>query len=396
MERLVSNLSTASVRRELTSDGRQYLVAPVTLIVPGVLNGSKGPLYYPADEIRKDPSIWNHMPLVVYHPSTNGINVSARDPDILDRQGVGLLMRVNANGKLRGEAWFDVEKTRKVDNRVLERLEAGKPIEVSTGLFTDNEPAENGANYNGKSYAYVARNYRPDHLAILPDQIGACSIKDGCGILVNKDSCPIAAMCHVLNFDPKQPRDKEGQWSSGGSFASVGGAYRPDESRTSGIDKEVAEAPKRSIAEIFAERDAAKKAERAAKKASKSASGESVAKQAGLDPPGKHNVAIPKDKKRLTIDQATSALDGMGYKSEGLPYDLKNKTAMYRVTDRKGKTVDLNSDQVKALVYSGATTNQRQVFVEEMVEILINRETNALVETLNGSSLRRVKELLSL
>jgi hypothetical protein len=31
----------------------------------------------------------------------------------------------------------------------------------------------------------VARNYRPDHLAVLPDQRGACSLTDGCGVMVN-------------------------------------------------------------------------------------------------------------------------------------------------------------------------------------------------------------------
>lgn len=31
----------------------------------------------------------------------------------------------------------------------------------------------------------VARNHRPDHLAILPDQVGACSLADGAGLIRN-------------------------------------------------------------------------------------------------------------------------------------------------------------------------------------------------------------------
>src|SRR5690606_13771547 len=31
-------------------------------------------------------------------------------------------------------------------------------------------------------YHSVARDYKPDHIAILPDRIGACSIADGCGV----------------------------------------------------------------------------------------------------------------------------------------------------------------------------------------------------------------------
>ena len=54
-------------------------------------------------------------------------------------------------------------------------------MEVSTGLFTENVQA-NGV-FGGKAYHAIATNYRPDHLAILPDQIGACSIEDGAGLL---------------------------------------------------------------------------------------------------------------------------------------------------------------------------------------------------------------------
>jgi hypothetical protein len=43
MFHLTANLVGRS-RRE-TLNGREYIVAPVTLIVPGVLNGSKGALY---------------------------------------------------------------------------------------------------------------------------------------------------------------------------------------------------------------------------------------------------------------------------------------------------------------------------------------------------------------
>lgn len=54
-------------------------------------------------------------------------------------------------------------------------------VELSTGLFTDNE-VEAGT-WNGEDFVAIARNYRPDHLAILPDKVGACSIKDGAGLL---------------------------------------------------------------------------------------------------------------------------------------------------------------------------------------------------------------------
>ena len=185
METVVANLSGKARRTNV--NGREYIVAPLTMIVPGVLNGSQGALYYPPSEVARSADAWNGIPLVVRHPvAANGDHVSGRDPEVLARQGIGHVYKVANNGKLTAEGWFDVEATRRVDNRVLQRLEAGQPIELSTGLYTDNEPAENGAHYNGSPYTHVARNYRPDHLAILPDQRGACSIKDGCGVLVNE------------------------------------------------------------------------------------------------------------------------------------------------------------------------------------------------------------------
>jgi hypothetical protein len=176
--------------RRATRNGREYLIADMTLIVPGVLNGSRGPLYYPPDEIERSADSWNDIPIVVYHPTKNGQGISGRAPDVLDMSKIGRVYNAVVDrhtNKLKAEGWFDIERTRKVDPRVLSSIESGRPIEISTGLFTDNEPRPGV--FNGKrgkrSYTYVARNYRPDHLAILPDQTGACSLADGCGVLVN-------------------------------------------------------------------------------------------------------------------------------------------------------------------------------------------------------------------
>lgn len=192
MEQLAANIA-GKTRRE-TLGGRDYIVAPLSMIVPGVLAGSKGPLFYPLEELKRDPSAWNHMPIVVYHPTENGMPISARNPHVLDKHGIGFVFGAKAEDKLIAEGWFDVVQMEKVDKRVLEALEAGKQIELSTGLFTDNVPAAEGAAYNGKAYAFVAKNYKPDHLAILPDQKGACSLKDGCGVLVNIDEVGIRSL----------------------------------------------------------------------------------------------------------------------------------------------------------------------------------------------------------
>ncbi len=183
MEILLANLSH-KIRREKLH-GREHLVAPLTLIVPGVLDGSKGPLFYPTEEVLKDPSVWNHIPIVVNHPTENGKPTSARKSNVLNEHGIGILLNAGGKDKLTAEGWFDIEKTQKIDARILDALKASSPIELSTGLFTTNEPAPSGSEFQGTSYDFIARNHKPDHLAILPDSVGACSIRDGCGVLVN-------------------------------------------------------------------------------------------------------------------------------------------------------------------------------------------------------------------
>jgi len=172
---------TGSTRHDQL-DGKDYLVAPMVMIVEGVLNGTSGPLLYPADELSKTPAVWNMKPVVVYHPSKNGRGVSACDPDIIKNRGVGIIMNAQFDdGKLKAEAWIDINKAGQVDDRIVEAIEKNEVMELSTGLYTDNEKAE--GEFDGKPYEGIARNLRPDHLALLPDQTGACSIKDGAGFL---------------------------------------------------------------------------------------------------------------------------------------------------------------------------------------------------------------------
>jgi hypothetical protein len=264
VELVVVNFRAAGKARRTTFNGRDYLVAPMTLIVPGVVPGSEGPLLYPLEELARNYQAWNYMPIVINHPLRGGRHVSAREPAILEESGVGFVFNASLDGRLRGEGWFDVERTRRVDVRVLDRLERGEPLELSTGLYVDTEAAPQGAVWNTpggpRPYRAVARNYRPDHLAVLPDQRGACAVDDGCGVLVNagEDQPPggvttlpdvggedwgsysreeildllTEAALESLDgpagnaFNPNQPRDERGR------FAGAGGHSRPEGKET--------------------------------------------------------------------------------------------------------------------------------------------------------------------
>ena len=179
-QHIISNFKP--IVRHDTMEGREYLVAPMVMMVEGVHQGSSGPLYYPALELSKTPEVWNHKPVVVYHPTENGQGISACSPEILTNRKIGLIMNASfEDGKLKAEAWLDVERTKKVDNRIWDAIEANQMMELSTGLFTDLQETE--GEWNEEKYTAVAINYRPDHLAVLPDLVGACSVADGAGFL---------------------------------------------------------------------------------------------------------------------------------------------------------------------------------------------------------------------
>ena len=180
----VVNQLIPSVRREVRN-GRRFLVAPASIIVPGVLPGSKGALYYPPSECARNVSSFDGIPITLNHPSHPLTNdpVPAKTQGVWDRQGLGVIRNTEMNGKLRSEAWFDEERTRNLAAPVYQALVTGQAMEVSTGLFTDNQPMKGV--HNGRSYDFIARNYRPDHLAVLPNDVGACSVADGCGLNVN-------------------------------------------------------------------------------------------------------------------------------------------------------------------------------------------------------------------
>lgn len=179
----VCNLLPNQCRFETLED-RQYTVVPMIILTEGVHAGSDGPLLYPKDELSKTPVVWNHKPIVVYHPEMNGRGISACDPVVINNRKVGVMMNTRyEKGKLKSEAWIDRRRADVVDNRIGEAIDAGTMMELSTGVFVDVR--DEAGDWSGESYAGIACNYRPDHLALLPDQIGACSIKDGAGFMRN-------------------------------------------------------------------------------------------------------------------------------------------------------------------------------------------------------------------
>lgn len=180
------SVNLASRVRHRTYNGREYMVVPLSMIVSGVLSGNKGPLFYPIDEMVRSERLWDGVPITLGHPVRNGKPVSANAPDILTSTGLGVVRKPRVVGnRLRAEGWFEVENLKRINPDLLNALKGGTRIECSTGLITEDEPTP--GMYRGRRYEAIARNYQPDHLAVLLAEQGACSLDDGCGVNVNAD-----------------------------------------------------------------------------------------------------------------------------------------------------------------------------------------------------------------
>lgn len=188
-----SNVTT----RPETLNGIEYIVAPVNMIVEGVLPGSSGPILYPAEELANSVNFWNNVPVTINHPRIDGDYVSARTPEAMEQFAVGQIFNTyfdTATNTLKAEAWIERERLQNDFEDVYNMLMDGNAnIEVSTGVLHYND-GQSG-DFNGIAYNGVGSDFYGDHLALLPNDVGACSWADGCGLRVNsknKKDRPIA------------------------------------------------------------------------------------------------------------------------------------------------------------------------------------------------------------
>jgi hypothetical protein len=178
--------SSDSFRTESFNDV-EYLVVPLVMLVEGVIQGANAsqPEFCPNSELEKSAVGWNGRPIVMNHPMIQGSYVSANSPTVLENWAFGFVFNTTTpDRKLQAEAWIDTTRAAEKGGEfqdVVDRLNAGEIIEVSTGLYTEVKPSK--GKFNNKRYSSIWSTIIPDHLAILSSGVtGACSVEDGCGI----------------------------------------------------------------------------------------------------------------------------------------------------------------------------------------------------------------------
>lgn len=166
--------------------GKTFRVFPAVLVREQVLSNNLGLTFLPADEIAASVDAWNGIPVVIRHPQNRGMPVSARSPEVLNARGAGFLFRAKfEDGSLKADVFVDTARAAEIPDigTVVNQVDSGDVGELSTGFGCNVERVE--GTFNSKKYDVILRNIQPDHLALLPDEIGACSVSDGCGLARN-------------------------------------------------------------------------------------------------------------------------------------------------------------------------------------------------------------------
>lgn len=198
--KIQSNIGQASFKK---LNGKEHMVIPVTMIVEGVLNNA----LVATNEFV--PEAWNGRPVTVNHPNVDGMDVSANSPAVLEQFAIGQIFNAKIDGKkLRAEIWIDLELAQKLNqDELIQTLKAGNKMEVSTGYFCFAE--QTTGKINGNSYVEIHKDIKPDHLALLPHDIGASSIADGAGTFNRRMQMKINEAVQVItNALTKKKEDK--------------------------------------------------------------------------------------------------------------------------------------------------------------------------------------------
>ncbi len=168
--------------------GRAWTVVPIVALREMVLHCGgchPGGELISAKEIGRSVRSWNGRPVTLNHPrDAEGFLTLANDsPEFFDTQAVGQIWNTSFDGdRLLMELWLDSETLRKKSDgpAVLAALNDDKAfIEVSTGYLRD--PVNESGTHRNENFAARQENLVPDHVAVLIESEGACSVADGCG-----------------------------------------------------------------------------------------------------------------------------------------------------------------------------------------------------------------------
>lgn len=179
MARLHARHIAASIggqSRRVTENGVEYVVAPIVAVKEGVLNGE---LIY-ADAIGRLLDEWEDTPMTIDHPPKEFQESLSATHAWVRQNEVGRMRNVQiGQSRLKGEVWLPAGQSSEAVQKLIQRIERGETIEVSVGFLSVY--VQQSGTLGTKKFREIAQDMAPNHVALLPNDVGACSIADGCG-----------------------------------------------------------------------------------------------------------------------------------------------------------------------------------------------------------------------
>lgn len=184
--------------KHVNKSGKDFLVVSGVPAREQVMNT----YLVPAHDLMRSLKGWNGVPITIQHPKLNDRSANVPDPDVAI---IGRFYNASwdaDNNRMVGEYWIEVEEAGKYveGQAILAKINEGSPLETSTGYYADDE--QTAGEHGGKAYKTIHRNLLPDHIAILTNEVGACSLQDGCG--VNRNVAVTNCECEFAPSGEKQ------------------------------------------------------------------------------------------------------------------------------------------------------------------------------------------------
>ena len=170
--KITINSETVPKYTRETSGGRDYVV---TKMMPIEGDSVMNQLYYPAPVVTNSFGQLDKLPAPVGHPVFNGEAVSALDPQGAAPFSIGAFIRnpVLNRKEVYAELAIDVDVAKQSDKgrEVLNRIQSGRRLGVSTGL--NGKIDQTVGRFNGQDYSGTLTEIRFDHVALLLDEAPA-------------------------------------------------------------------------------------------------------------------------------------------------------------------------------------------------------------------------------
>lgn len=183
---LINSRTSGKYHREMI-DGRSHIVTQMIAIRGDT---SMNNVFYSDTEVEASFTQLNNLPAPNSHPTVNGVNVLANHPVANNKHNVGGWLR---NPRKKGKRVYvdfmldeEIANNSEAGKEIIDRIENGKKLGVSTGLTIKMLVNKSGLDDFGVPYTREGSGFSFDHVAILLNE-RAAGEHAGTELITNSD-----------------------------------------------------------------------------------------------------------------------------------------------------------------------------------------------------------------